>query len=49
MTSPREISDNISIPKPVIATMSNFLKSNNPNAFIDPEKLARFNMLQEAP
>ena len=49
MTSPREISDNISIPKPVIATMSNFLKSNNPNAYIDPEKLARFNMLQEAP
>lgn len=45
MTSPREISGNISIPKPVIATMSNFLKSKTNPLNITPEQLARFNSL----
>lgn len=47
MTSPREISGNISIPKPVIATMSNFLKSKSKTP-PDPEVLKRFLLLPEA-
>lgn len=45
MTNPREVSGNISIPKPVIATMSNFLKSVTKPETITSEKLARFNSL----
>jgi hypothetical protein len=46
MTSPREISGNISMPKPVISTMSNFLKSKG--AMPTNEQLNRFNALPDA-
>ena len=42
--SPRRISDNIAIPKTVIATMSNWLDSKD--ELINQSKLERFNQLQ---
>lgn len=44
LNKPRAISDNISIPKPVVATMSNFL---NKGGQVEPEKLQRFIALPE--
>jgi hypothetical protein len=42
LTSPGEISSNIAIPKPVIATFSNFLSSKKGRDNYSPEHRARF-------
>lgn len=47
MNSPRAISNNIEIPKPVISTFSNWLERGFTEV-INPEKLARMNMLADA-
>ncbi len=46
LSSPREMSGNHAIPKPVISTISKFLLTDPPPP--SPEKLARFNMLPDA-
>lgn len=47
MTRPREISGNVSLPKPVVATISNFVSSRRGYQFTE-EQIARFNALPEA-
>ena len=47
LTKPREISSNIAIPEPVVATISNFISSKARYDFT-PEQIARFNALPDA-
>lgn len=47
LSSPREVSGNLGIPKPSVATFSNFLKSRKGYNFT-PEQVARFNALPDA-
>jgi hypothetical protein len=48
LNEPRKISDNIAIPKPVVSTMANWIRSRTDQQNIDPQKLANFNMLADA-
>lgn len=47
LNNPREISGNISIPKPVVATISNFVSSQRGYTFTQ-EQIDRFNALPDA-
>jgi len=47
LTRPREISGNISLPKPVVATISNFVSSRRGYQFT-PDQIARFEALPDA-
>lgn len=45
LNKPREVSGNISIPKPVVATMSNWMHSAA-KEFVDPQKLQQMVLLE---
>jgi hypothetical protein len=47
LTRPREVSGSIALPKPVVATISNFVASRRGYEFT-PDQIARFDALPEA-